>query len=76
MLLDQRLMHDGNPVMTWCAANAVTMTDPAGNRKIAKERATGRVDGIVAAVMAVGCTLHAQDEPLPVIGGDYELMTI
>jgi phage terminase large subunit-like protein len=54
MLLDRRVAHDGNPVMTWCAANAVLMTDPAGNRKIAKERATGRVDGMVAAVMAIG----------------------
>lgn len=76
LLLDQQLLHDGNPVMTWCAANAVTMVDPAGNRKVAKERATGRVDGIVAAVMAVGCTLRAEGESLPVIGGDYELMTV
>jgi phage terminase large subunit-like protein len=54
LLLGGQLKHEGNPVMTWCAANAVTMSDPAGNRKIAKEKATGRVDGIVAAVMAVG----------------------
>lgn len=56
-LLDQKILHDGNPVMTWCAANAVLATDPAGNRKITKERATGRVDGILAAIMAVGLTL-------------------
>lgn len=54
MLLDGRLKHFGNPVMTWCAANAVVVSDPAGNRKVAKEKATGRVDGIVAAIMAVG----------------------
>ena len=53
-LLDGRLKHDGNPVMTWCAANAVVAEDPAGNRKIDKQRATGRVDGIVAAIMATG----------------------
>lgn len=54
MLLDRQIRHDGNPVMTWCMANAVVTSDPAGNRKIAKERATGRVDGAVAAVMAIG----------------------
>lgn len=54
LLIGGQLRHGGNPVMTWCAANAVTVTDPAGNRKIAKEKATGRVDGIVAAIMAVG----------------------
>lgn len=54
LLVNGELKHDGNPVMTWCAANAVTVGDPAGNRKVSKERATGRVDGIVAAVMAAG----------------------
>jgi phage terminase large subunit-like protein len=54
LLLGGQLRHGGNPVMTWCAANAITMSDPAGNRKIAKEKATGRVDGVVAAVMAAG----------------------
>lgn len=54
LLLDKQVRHVGNPVMTWCAANAVVTTDPAGNRKIAKEKATGRVDGVVAAVMACG----------------------
>lgn len=55
--------HNGNPVMTWCAANAVIMSDPAGNRKIAKHKATGRVDGIVAAIMATGITLSQTEQP-------------
>ncbi len=54
LIIDKKLRHNGNPVMTWCAANAVIATDPAGNRKVTKEKATGRVDGIVAALMAAG----------------------
>jgi phage terminase large subunit-like protein len=61
MMLDQQIIHDGNPVMTWCMANAVLMSDPAENRKITKERATGRVDGAVAAVMAIGVGLTAAE---------------
>lgn len=61
MLLDSKLRHNNNPVMTWCAANAVITSDPAGNRKVTKERATGRVDGIVAAIMAAG-RINAQSE--------------
>ncbi len=61
-LIDQQLAHVGNPVMTWCAANAVVMSDPAGNRKVAKEKATGRVDGIVAAIMATGISITAQQD--------------
>ncbi len=54
MLLNGQLKHNGNPVLTWNAANAVTVEDPAKNRKVAKDKSTGRVDGIVAAVMACG----------------------
>ncbi|WAC45588.1 terminase large subunit [Pseudomonas sp. SL4(2022)] len=50
----ETLRHDGNPVMTWCAGNAVITSDPAGNRKVDKSKATGRIDGIVAAVMSTG----------------------
>lgn len=61
-LLDRQVCHRGNPVMTWCAANAVVVTDPAGNRKVAKEKATGRVDGVVASIMATGSSLGRQED--------------
>ena len=51
-LLNQTVQHNGHPVLTWCAANAVTDSDPAGNRKLNKIKATGRIDLVVAAVMA------------------------
>lgn len=50
----ESLRHDGNPVMTWCAGNAVIVSDPAGNRKADKAKATGRIDGIIASIMATG----------------------
>lgn len=50
----ETLRHDGNPVLTWNAGNAVTVSDPAGNRKVDKAKAIGRIDGIVAAIMATG----------------------
>lgn len=61
-LLNNQLRHMNNPVFTWCAANAVVDTDPAGNRKIAKHKATGRVDGIVAAVMATGRSMEKVEQ--------------
>ena len=36
------------------AANATTTKDPAGNRKLDKSRATGRIDGMQALAMAMG----------------------
>lgn len=60
LLVSDELRHDGNPVMNWNVSNAVLDTDPAGNRKITKERANGRVDGVVAAVMAAGRALQRE----------------
>lgn len=50
----ETLRHDGNPVLTWNAGNAVIVADPANNRKADKAKAIGRIDGIVAAIMATG----------------------
>lgn len=53
-LLNGRLAHGMHPVLTMCAANATTTKDPAGNRKLDKSRATGRIDGMQALAMAMG----------------------
>ena len=53
ILLNGKLRHGGNPILTWCAANAVALQDAAGNRKLDKAKSTGRIDGIVALVMAL-----------------------
>jgi len=60
-LLNGQVVHDGNPVLTWCAANAVTVSDDAENRKLSKERATGRIDLMVAAVMGAGVALQRRE---------------
>lgn len=51
-LLDGRIAHGNHPVLTMCASNAVVTSDPAGNRKLDKAKATGRIDGMVALAMA------------------------
>jgi phage terminase large subunit-like protein len=60
-LLNGQVVHPGNPVFTWCAANAVTQQDDAENRKLSKEKATGRIDLMVAAVMAVGSSSNSEE---------------
>ena len=60
-LLNGRIAHGGNPLLTWCAANAVTAKDPAGNRKLDKQKATGRIDGLVALAMALGVASKAEE---------------
>ena len=45
-----------NPVLRWNVMSAVIREDPAGteNRMLDKRKSTGRIDGAVAAVMALG----------------------
>ena len=60
VLLNGVLRHGMNPVLTWCAANAIVVKDPAGNRKLDKSNATGRIDGLQALAMALGVAGKAQ----------------
>src|SRR5699024_10953490 len=62
ILLQGKMRHGGHPVLTMCAANAVSQSDPAGNRKLAKDRSSGRIDAMVALAMAIGAA--ADQEPV------------
>ncbi|WP_035350944.1 terminase TerL endonuclease subunit, partial [Acetobacter pomorum] len=53
-VLQGTLQHGGNPLLRWAVSNAALDTDPAGNRKLSKQRARGRIDPLVASVVAVG----------------------
>jgi phage terminase large subunit-like protein len=59
LLLSEKIAHGGNPVLRWMADNVTARQDPAGNIKPDKSQSTGRIDGIVAAVMAVGRAMTA-----------------
>jgi len=48
------IRHGDNPVLRWMASNTAVKSDPAGNIKPAKDKSTGRIDGIVALIMAIG----------------------
>lgn len=53
LLMEGNIVHGGNPVMRWMAGNVVVDTDPAGNIKVTKARSKEKIDGIVAAIMAL-----------------------
>jgi len=65
LLLQEKLVHGGNAPLAMCAANAVVLPDPAGNRKLDKSKATGRIDGMVALAMAVGVEAKYMEEFVP-----------
>ena len=61
LLLNGQLVHPSHPILTSHAANVVLNQDAAGNRKPAKDKATGRIDVIVAAIMAAGVAEYGLD---------------
>jgi phage terminase large subunit-like protein len=71
-LLTGKVVHGNHPVLTMCAVNAVTQTDPAGNRKLAKNKSHGRIDGMVALAMARGVAGEYAEERKP----DYQLLFV
>jgi len=46
--------HRNHPVLSWCANNVAVRSDPQGNIAPCKQRSTEKIDGIVAAIMALG----------------------
>jgi len=58
LIMEHKLAHGNNPVLTWMANNLVVRTDPAGNLKPDKEKSTEKIDGMVALVMALDRALR------------------
>lgn len=69
LAVEAKLRHGMHPLLTWCAGNAKTTADPAGNRKLDKKKSTGRIDGIQALAMALGAANRheAQEEWSPMM---------
>ena len=54
LVLERKLRHGDHPLLTMCITNSVIERGDAGNRKLSKKRSTGRIDGAVALMMAIG----------------------
>jgi phage terminase large subunit-like protein len=61
-ILAQEVNHAGNEVLRWMANNVSIKQDEAGNMKPDKSKSNGRIDGIVAALMALGRIMQNDDE--------------
>jgi len=59
-VIEGTIQHGGNEVLAWMAGNVAIERDAAGNIKPSKKVSTERIDGIVAAVMAVGRAATAE----------------
>lgn len=69
-LLQSKVCHGAHPVFNLGAASAITVQDPAGNKKLDKNKSSQKIDAIIALVMAAYPLLARQkqlDAPIAVL---------
>ncbi len=75
LVLQRRLVHNGDPILSWMISNVVCHRDAKDNIYPRKEREENKIDGVVALIMALGRMMTQTDAP-PVIDSSYEMMVI
>ncbi len=63
--LNGKVRHGMNPVLTSAAASCVVVKDPAGSRKLDKQKSVSRIDGMVSLAMALGIANKTAEAPKP-----------
>lgn len=63
-VLDGLLDAGGNPLVSWCAMNVVAKRDDKDNIYPAKKRSRGRIDPIIAALIARRLAMIDRDAPV------------
>ena len=53
LVLQRKLLHDGDPVLSWMISNVVAHLDAKDNIYPRKERPENKIDGVVALIMAL-----------------------
>lgn len=76
LVLEKKLHHDGNPVMTWMVSNVeVSVSKFSGLKHPTKSRDENKIDGPVALFMGLGRALLNESKSY-VIDEDYEVMAV
>jgi phage terminase large subunit-like protein len=58
LIMGGKINHGNNPVLRWNFDNVSIKTDPAGNKKLDKEKSRDKIDGLVAMVLALDRALR------------------
>ena len=61
-VIENRIIHDGNPVMTWCCGNAAAETRQDA-MWFSKKKSPEKIDGAIAGAIAIGRGMTGADAP-------------
>lgn len=73
VVIGRRMRHGGHPVLRWNVGNVAVETDRAGNRMFHKGKSRDRIDGAVAAAMAVARAAAGQSNRSSYDGADEDV---
>ena len=62
LVIAKKLRHDGNPIAKWMANNTAIRSDVNGNIRPDKKTSSDRIDGIVAAIIALDQVLRVPEK--------------
>lgn len=75
-IVSETIQIQKNPLLRWNSSAAVLISDATGNRKWEKTKSNGRIDGMVAACMAVGAWAEPVEAEHESIWDDDELSAL
>lgn len=61
LIYSGKIRHGGHPILKWMISGCVAYQDPNENIRYAKNKSTKRIDGIIAAVMALAGTITPEE---------------
>jgi phage terminase large subunit-like protein len=68
------LAHDGNPILRWNVDNVQAEQDAAGNLKPSKRTSKGKIDGLVAGLMALSRAMLDEAAPGLLARGELAIL--
>ncbi len=77
LVLQKKVVHNGDPILSWMISNVVCHHDQKDNIYPRKEREENKIDGVVALIMALGrqMALSVSNESA-VMPHDYQIMVV
>ena len=76
LTLEQKIAHNGHPVLRWNMDNIFIKRDPAGNIKPDKEKSTEKIDGSVATIMALDRAIRCGNDTGDSIYDERDLLVL
>jgi phage terminase large subunit-like protein len=62
LVMAKKVLHGGHPILRWMANNVTKVEDPGGNIKPDKSTSSGKIDGIVAMIIALSRMIVQPDD--------------